>query len=211
LRWGYDVAIDYKGKALEHFREFWDHASPEVRGLTGGADVAILEDGAVTIIEFNFGNDSAFVDAQKELIPANQFLSALLGRPTPLIEKLEALVHADERAQSEFLTSTIPRAKGLKEENRSLRDMYLPDAFQYLRDRMIEEWLNSPSAAAADALTARFRYLADQQLSRIEDEAFRREIAAMADFGTDYLRERLSRSVSEGRRPELVVVPDLHP
>ena len=191
LRWGYDVAIDYQNRAMEFFKDFIAKASPQVKKLSGGADIVFLTDGSLRIIEFNFGSDSGFAYAGELMIPGNLFVSKILGRPTPLIQQLETLVTANFKEQVEYLSKTKPEFKKDGVENLSPRDMYLPDAYQYLRDRMIENWLDNPTPEEAARLSERFRKLVKSQLARIEDTKAKDAIEQMARYGTEFITERL--------------------
>gem|GEM_PF-4803059 len=193
LRWGYDVDVGYKLRASRYFQNLWRKFPPELKKLFGGADVVFLKDGSMKIIEFNFGCESGFLDATQLIVPGNVFISKVLGRPTPLIERLEALIQMPARAQSRELSKFLPRTKKDSETHYSLRDLHLPDVFLYIRDRMIEQWLKNPSKVEARRLSRRFRYLAQSQQKRIKDPEVRKLILDMARFGAEALLEFLSK------------------
>lgn len=193
LRWGYDVDVEYKMRASEYFQKLWEKFPPAAKKLFGGADIVFLKNGSMKIIEFNFGCESGFLDAAQLIVPGNVFASKILGHPTPLIERLEALIKMPARAQVRELSKLIPRTKKDSETHYSLRDLHLPDVFLYIRDRMIEEWLKAPHRGEAKRLSQRFRYLARSQQKRIEDPAVRKLILDMARFGSEALLEFLNK------------------
>ena len=191
LRWGYDVSIDYQNRAMEFFKSFIAKAPESVKSLSGGADIVFLNDGSLRIIEFNFGSDSGFAYSGELMIPGNLFVSKILESPTPLIERLEKLVYASLKDQIKYLSETKPEFKKDNVENQSPRDMYLPDAFQYLRDRLIEDWLENPTRTQGDKLIERFSVLARSQAKRITDPTTKNAIEQMARYGADFINERL--------------------
>jgi hypothetical protein len=187
LRWSYDVGLDYQKNAMDFFKKFWARVPPEQRMISGGADIAILEDGSVKIIEFNVGNESDYMSPQEVPITANIFISRLLGEPTPLIQKLELLVMANERAQVQYLSTTRTQLKHYLDRDKTIDDVDLADVIQYLRDRMIQNWISDPNGLSADQLTDRIERLADSQLGRIHDLKSQRAIKDLARFARDYL------------------------
>jgi hypothetical protein len=193
LRWGYDVDVGYKMRASAYFQNLWRKFPPELKNLFGGADIVFLRDGSMKIIEFNFGCESGFLDAAQLIVPGNVFISKALGQPTPLIQRLEALIEMPARQQARELSKLIPRTKKDSETHYSLRDLHLPDVFLYMRDRMIEEWLKSPSKSEARLLSRRLRFLAQSQQRRIKDPAVKKLILDMARFGSEALLEFLSK------------------
>lgn len=193
LRWGYDVDVGYKIRAISYFQNLWQKFPADLKKLFGGADVVFLKDGSMKIIEFNFGCESGFLDPAQLIIPGNVFISKVIGQPTPLIARLEALIAMPARAQVKELSKLIPRTKKDSETHFSLHDLHLPDVFLYIRDRMIEEWLKKPSRAEARHLSRRFRYLALSQQKRIEDPEVRKLVLDMARFGAEALLEFSSK------------------
>lgn len=189
LRWGYDVGVDYKIRAQIYFQNLWRKFPPDLKKLFGGADVVFLKDGSMKIIEFNFGCESGFLDAAQMIVPGNAFVSKILGRPTPLIARLENLIKMAPKAQVRELSKLIPKIKRDDETHYSLRDLHLPDVFLYIRDRMIEDWLKNPSRSEARRLSRLFRFLAQSQQKRIHDPQLRKLILDMARFGTEALLE----------------------
>ncbi|MDZ4661664.1 MAG: hypothetical protein SGJ18_08595 [Pseudomonadota bacterium] len=56
--------------------------------MSGGVDFALLEDGRIVILDFNFGAMDGFLDGINSPITANMFMSNVVGRRTNLLVEL---------------------------------------------------------------------------------------------------------------------------
>ena len=193
VRWGYDVETDYKRRAFDFFQKVWRQWPASLKQQFGGADVVFLKDGSMKIIEFNFGSESGFMDATQLIVPGNLFMTKILGRPTPLIQRLEKLVKMKPQDQANELNKLIPRTKRNDETHLSMRDLHLGDVWLYLRDRLVEEWMKSPTKKGARQLSQQLRFLAKSQLRRIEDPETQQLILDMARFGKEAMLEFLNK------------------
>jgi hypothetical protein len=202
LRWSYDVDNSYNQRAFEFFKRVWSAWPPELKKQFGGADVVFLKNGSMKIIEFNFGGESGFMDATQLIIPGNLFVSKILGRPTPLIAYLERLVQMSTTKQIAELTKLYPRTKRDDETHYSIRDLHLGDVWIYLRDRLVEEWMQRPSAADARRLHTRLQRIARSQQARVKDEKTRKLFLDMAHFGYEAMLEFLAKRRKNNSWPE---------
>ncbi len=142
LRYGLDYAPDALERAAIFAQKFFDQASDEWKSMSAGVDVAVLENGELAIIEFNFGNQSGFMDPTDAPLEGSLFLSRLAGRPTPFIQRLQDAWAAGPEAQRRCISEIA--AESPDKPDRALA------AACYFRDRILER----PDAHSAEALRA---------------------------------------------------------
>lgn len=137
MRFGLEHYPQEMQKAKDVVDEFFKNAPPEIKKLSGGADVALTADGKWILFEFNFGGASGTLYAEYYPFEANRIFSYLQGRPTPLIKQLTELHKQSPQMQNAFLmklknekpiwwkpsTDEISQLEWAKE----LRDAYLND------------------------------------------------------------------------------------
>ncbi|MBI3548717.1 MAG: hypothetical protein HY078_06655 [Elusimicrobia bacterium] len=102
----------------------------QTRGYSGG-DI-----GDFRIIETNPGTDSSMADSRAYPIDANVALSYLLGRPTPLIRRLETLYASPVEHQAKFLK----RRRQETDEKGAFKDIPVYEILLWLRERAIADW-----------------------------------------------------------------------
>jgi len=160
VRYGDAVLPLHKEQALQFVADFLNKLPPEIRGLSGGADVVFTTDGEPKFIEFNFGAESGFIDAEMDPIAANYFIAGVKGEPTYLLLQLESIYYATERVQIDFLKHLPAREA---EVRKSVDELSVMEAFRWLRDRMIEEWLENPTEQGADTISEHLHTLVKGQ------------------------------------------------
>ncbi|MBF0207462.1 MAG: aldehyde dehydrogenase family protein [Oligoflexia bacterium] len=135
-------------EAIRVIQIFFSKAPAEFNLLSGGANVAKLEDGRWAILELNAGTSSGSTIPLFFPIEANHFISNLQGHNTPLIEKLESAFHSPIENQRQFILSfTTEEEKWYK---KSLADISQAEIAKWLRDRYIDEWRKHPTKNNAD-------------------------------------------------------------
>ncbi len=141
--------------------EFFRRSPEPFQYLSGGADVARLEDGTWRIIEFNTGGNSGTMQPGVWPIDSNLYTSQLLGEPTPLIRDLERKFAADLETQRAHLKS-MKQEKELWDKN-SLADLSLAELARWYRDRYLDEWRKAPTAENARLTLQRLEQLFREQ------------------------------------------------
>lgn len=137
FRYGWDYRPDEESQAKRLIESFLDRLPEKGRYFSGGFDVAKRRDGDYVIIETNPGTQSFSLDAGRNPTLGNAALSNLLGKPTPLLRKLERLHQAGVKRQAAFL-----RRLPLENDNDkdSIRDMDATDAMEWFRARYVQDW-----------------------------------------------------------------------
>lgn len=139
-RYGWEYSPQKAAEVSAFFKEFSSKASHEFKYLSGGADVAFTTDGKPKLIELNTGAEAGGVMPEFDPVNSNLNLSALLGKPTPLVQKLGGLFQAPVEEQAAFVRGAKAyfEGLGLKEEAR-LNDS-ADYVLVYFRDRYLQEW-----------------------------------------------------------------------
>jgi len=129
-------------QAKRFLTQFLEKIPVSRRKISGGADIVILRDGSIKIIEFNFGAGSGDVDPPTEPISANIYLSGVTGASTVLLDSLESLFRKS-------LVKGNLVLKGFSEkhvaEKKTLKDSSVVDIAEWLRDRYMKEWKKNPT------------------------------------------------------------------
>ena len=142
FRYGLEYFPEEAQGAGKMVQRFFNRAPKAARYFTGGLDVCMLKDGTFKIIETNPGAQSSFINAATYPISANEALSKLLGKRTPLLKKLDEIYSNGPTAQVQFLmTLGVREADGLT----SIRDITKFDFLSWLRDRYLDEWTRTPT------------------------------------------------------------------
>ncbi len=121
-------------------RDFFVSAGFPYHYLSGGADIAITEEGKVRLIEFNFGAESGFMNIG---VRANLYASELQGKATPLIALLEATFQQALPEQIAFFR-TVPTSVFAHPDVNEAFSIY-----EWFLNRYLEEWRKHPSSAYA--------------------------------------------------------------
>lgn len=146
-------------EAAQFLTEFFAKAPPELRHLSGGADVARTKDGRWIIIEFNFGSSSGTWMPKYFILDSHETISKLQGFDTPLLSHLKKTV---ERGPE----STIALFRSLKLHRepwnkKSLEDLSAVELGRWIRDYYLQRWSNagSPESTAKSVLEEIHRVL----------------------------------------------------
>ncbi len=148
LRFSHEYMPEEAEQAKRVIDEFFKKAPPEFRHLSGGADVARLPDGRFVIIEFNFGSSSGTLMPRLFPVDSNEFITALQGKSTPFIQKLEGVFASGIEGQRAYLKS-LKREKELWFKE-SFEDLSVAEVGKWLRNRYLQEWAKSPSRESAE-------------------------------------------------------------
>lgn len=140
------LPIEING-AASVIRNFFERAPEEYRYLSGGADVALLEDGTWSIIEFNFGNMSGSLDPRHFPVDANLFYSKLANKQTPFIHELETIFNAGPKAQLSYLMK-LHHVRPIFRKT-DLSEISVAEVGKYFRDRYLQQYDLNPSASKA--------------------------------------------------------------
>ncbi|MBF0360487.1 MAG: aldehyde dehydrogenase family protein [Oligoflexia bacterium] len=171
--------------------EFFNRAPEQFKLLSGGADVARMEDGTWVIIELNSGACSGSTTTSIYPIEANKFISNLKGENTPLINTLETLYSKSLDEQRKFLSS-IDR----KEEvwtKRSIQDISLAEYARWFRDRYLDDWRTNQKRTKENAKES-----ADETLDKIKKlfeglgTPLSRDLPLLIRGAEDYLKGKLA-------------------
>ena len=141
-RHSYEYLPEQTKKASEFLTKFFNKAPEKYQYLSGGADVMLDKNGNYYFIEFNFGSQPGGMDPWWTPIYGNQFISALQGKPTPLLKELETVYQLGSKAQIEFL--------GQVEKRGSILYYSIHEVFHWFKDRAIKEVIRKPSREAAN-------------------------------------------------------------
>jgi hypothetical protein len=178
-RFGHEYLPDEIRAAKEFLNDFFRHAPPELRQLAGGADVARLVDGSYLIIEFNFGGSSGTLMPHFFIVESNLYISALQGKPTPLIQSFEATFKQGTGAQNTYLKS-LTRERFVWEK-KNLSDLSAVEAGQWFRDKHLQNWQKNPSRDHARTTLNNIRELFEG-LGVEDRETFDRLIAGAQSY-----------------------------
>ena len=177
FRFGMEYFPEDAQKARQFVQEFLDKLPPEQKYFSGGFDVAKLESGGFAIIETNPGIDSSMMDARSNPIDANQDLKTLLGKPTPLLIKLENTYREGLAAQVKMLKRLPIEPRELNSINKIPKYQY----FSWLRERYLQDWLKAPSEDSAQTLLKTLRELIRDAGSQ-DDEDLRLIVRTTSDY-----------------------------
>ncbi len=137
FRYGWDYRPDEENQAKQLIESFLAKLPEKDRYFSGGFDVAKLRDGSYVIIETNPGTQSVNLDTSRYPTLGNRALSNLLGKPTPLLRKLEQLYQAGVQRQASFLRR-LPL--GNNDAKESIQNMNAEDAMEWFRARYVQDW-----------------------------------------------------------------------
>lgn len=146
MRFGLEHYPDEMKKAMAVVDDFFAKAPKEIQALSGGADVALTLDGRWIMFEFNFGGTSGTLYAEYYPFESNQIFSYLLGRPTPLLNKLSELSKLSAHEQNEFI-------KKQKHEKPvwwkfAISEISQLEWAKVLRDEYLKKWSQSANKAS---------------------------------------------------------------
>jgi hypothetical protein len=123
--------------ALELVNRFLAKTGDSRSDLEGGADVVLLENGSMKVVEFNFGDRSGYTLPAVSPIAANLYFSKLQGKPTVLINELDRIFFGPIQDQIQFLNELLPAEKYWVE---SVSEIYVAEVIAYFRDRAMVEY-----------------------------------------------------------------------
>jgi hypothetical protein len=141
MRYGYEYAPNESEMAMTVLREFLQKAPPEVRHLSGGADVGFLKNGKAIIFEFNFGGASGTLYPEYYPFEANQIFSYLKGSRTPLLDRAYAILEWPIEEQRDFVKSQRNEKPIWWKTN--IADISQLEWARWLRDQHLERWRKS--------------------------------------------------------------------
>jgi acyl-CoA reductase-like NAD-dependent aldehyde dehydrogenase len=141
MRYGYEYAPAEAEMAKQVLMDFLQKTPPEVRHLSGGADVGFLKNGKAVIFEFNFGGASGTLYPEYYPFEANQIFSYLKGSPTPLLRMAHELLASPIQDQRDFIKSRR-NEKPLWWKNMT-EDISQLEWARWLRDQHLEKWRKS--------------------------------------------------------------------
>lgn len=101
MRFGLEYYPEIQEAAMKALNEFMKKAPSQIKGLSGGADVALTKDGRFVIFEFNFGGASGTLSPEYYPFEANRIFSKLQNKKTWLLQELDRvhkLTIAEKRA-----------------------------------------------------------------------------------------------------------------
>lgn len=126
-----EVFFQYDGEVLSLIKKLKRQLPLEFQYLSGGMDLALTTEGKWMLLDVNPGGDSGF------LMPGvlyNDFISTLIGRPTPLIKVLHHVSTQSPENQHQFLKELPKTILGHRDLNNMeeialfLRDLQLKNA-----------------------------------------------------------------------------------
>ncbi len=173
-------------RAKQVITDFFARAPEQLRYLAGGADVAFLEDGRPMILEFNMGANDGTILAEDFPVECNRFMSALQGRPTVLIEQLEAAYEAGPEACRAYLGGLTNHFEQWTKA--SWDDVSIPEVAKWFRDRRLQDVSATPTAGEVVSAIADIEAMTQGLVS-----SENRELAMLLHGTKLHLNERLER------------------
>lgn len=176
--------------------QFFEKAPEEMRYLSGGADIARLEDGSWVIVEFNFGNTSGTLSPRYFPIESNLLISSIKGTPTPLIAELENVFSTGAGAQTAYLKK-LKHVRPLFWKAYGLEDLSVAEAGKYFRDRELDAWTaaGAPNPIIAQDTLGRIRAV-------LEEWNTQEDVARLIRGAEMYVNTRLKRHDLESKQPK---------
>jgi hypothetical protein len=138
-RYGYAYLPELNSKAIDFVDEFLYKIKGEYPDIAGGADVVVLKDGRMKLLELNLGPYSAYRFPTLSPTEANWFLTFLQGHPTPMIEKFFEISKLPVNKQIDFIYSFNKLKMRLATD---VLRTYVVDIAASLRNIAIDKWLN---------------------------------------------------------------------
>lgn len=177
-------------EAMEILNRFFARAPEEIKFLSGGADLAQLEDGTWVITELNAGPYSGSTNPTDFPIETNRFITRLQGRDTLLIENLEAAHKHGPYSEHRYLEC-------LKiEEERwskwSLEDISVAEVARYFRNRHLDQFRKNPTPQQAIQTLLDLHGAFDGVNSELV-----RDLALLIRGAENYLNGNLGINISE--------------
>jgi hypothetical protein len=154
-RFSHEFSREDEEEAKAVIQKIFERAPEEFHYLSGGADVARLEDGSWKVIELNPGSYSGSIAVHTFPIETNRFVSELQGFPSPLIAELEEVARGSPDTRRAYL-----KALTTEEElwnKRSLKELSIAEVARYLRDRALDGWREDPTPEHAAQVLADLR------------------------------------------------------
>ncbi|MFI5362302.1 MAG: hypothetical protein ACHQ49_10065 [Elusimicrobiota bacterium] len=179
FRYGLDYRPDEEAEARKLVGNFLATLPEKEKYFSGGFDVAKRRDGRYTIIETNPGTNSSFLDAGMNPRLGNAALSALLGRPTPLMRKFEAVYKAGIERQAEFLKNLTDSED---DEKASVREMEAYEAMEWFRERYVQDWRKAGGGRPAARETMEKLKRLSELSGHGQDETFTDIVASVASY-----------------------------
>ncbi|MBF0298089.1 MAG: aldehyde dehydrogenase family protein [Oligoflexia bacterium] len=158
-RYSHEYSREDEEEAMIVLKKFFERAPEEFQHLSGGADLAKLEDGRWVIIEFNTGANSGSVIPFIFPIETNKFVSKLQEKNTPFIEELETVFKSSIKEQRAYLKSYTTEEE--RWQKFSLKDISQAEIGKYFRDRYLDEWRKDPTMKNADETLVKIKALFD--------------------------------------------------
>lgn len=142
-RYGFAYLPEVNAKALSYINHFLFKVHslyPEYGSLSGAADVVLLSDGTLKVMEWNFGNKSGFILPRFQPVEANWLITILQGRSTNLIQELNQIYEKPLQTQIQFIQK-FSRKKYYKVDSQS--QIYIAEIIAFLRDIAFEVWIEN--------------------------------------------------------------------
>lgn len=147
IRFGNEYYWEECEQAKKVFEQFMQKAPVPIQKMSGGADLAKTTDGRWILIEFNFGTSSGTLTAEYYPFEFNQMVSELTGRPTALLQMLEADFQAGVEVQRHRIQcAKLEKPKWWKS---NVNDISKLEYAKWFRDRHIQQFQQNPSPQSA--------------------------------------------------------------
>lgn len=138
-------------------REFFQKAPPELKHLSGGADVAQLRDGRWIIIEFNFGSSSGTLMPEIFIMDNHEAVSRIQGYDTPLLRQLKEIAGSGPESAREYFRNLRRHTEPWNKY--SIEDLSAVEFGKWYRDQLLAEWKKRPTASSGQELLAHLRFV----------------------------------------------------
>ncbi|MBL7554368.1 MAG: aldehyde dehydrogenase family protein [Bdellovibrionaceae bacterium] len=148
LRFSREYYPKESADAATFLNDFFRAAPPELRHMSGGADIAKTVDGRWIIIEFNFGSSSGTLMPKYFILDNHESISAIQGHDTRLLSDLK---HSLALGKTEI----IKYFKSLKLDRepwnkKSIDDLSAVEYGRWLRDQFLKKWQTDPTRESAN-------------------------------------------------------------
>lgn len=145
-------------EAARAFNEFFKKVPHELRTLSGGADVAKLEDGSWTIIEFNFGPYSGTFTPHYFTFDYHQMISFIAGQPTQWLSEMQNVAKGGFESRAQYLQK-LKYVRPLFEKKEPFEELSVYEVVRFFRDLDFEAFFKNPNREKAQDLREEYRKL----------------------------------------------------
>ena len=139
-------------KAFKFVKDFFAKAPPEIRHLSGGADVVFTRDGRTLFMEFNFGGSDGTLFPTFFIMDNHEATSKLVGKPTPFYARMLALASKPKEEVISFFRSLKNHLEPWHKS--SLDSLSAVEFGRWYRDEKIRQWQKTPNVEKAQSTMA---------------------------------------------------------